>query len=261
MNPYLEQPDAWQDFHQDFLVQARHQIERQLGRDLSAKLEETVYVHEMPADDERLLLGRPDVAITEGRGWGGDTGGGVAVAPAPPVAGTAVEEAPSWADLLPDERTTRLARIEIRDRIRRRLVTAIELLSPINKRPGSDREQYLATRRALVHSPAHLVELDLLRGGLRVPMQGLVQCDYCVLVSEAERRPRVAVWPVRLRERLPVVPIPLVPDHPPVTLDLMAALHETYDAAGYWKYIYDGEPDPPLHPEDAKWARGVLGVV
>ncbi len=253
MNPFLEQRDAWQDFHQAFLAVLRRQVERQLGRDFSAKLEETVYVHEISddEDDNRLLLGRPDVAVTRGPDFSGSDWGR-------DEAGVATLEAPSWAALMPHHDTQRLARIEIRDRLRRRLVTAIELLSPNVKRPGPDREQYLNKRKALVHSPAHLVELDLLRGGMRVPMQGLVDCNYCVLVSHAEHRPRVGVWPVRLREPLPTVPIPVTPEHPPVTLDLMASLHETYDAAGYWKYIYDGEPDPPLHPEDAKWAVGLI---
>jgi hypothetical protein len=38
------------------------------------------------------------------------------------------------------------------------------LLSPSNKRSGPDREAYLAKRRRLFASGAHLVERDLLRG-------------------------------------------------------------------------------------------------
>ena len=41
----------------------------------------------------------------------------------------------------------------------------IELLSPANKTPGPDREQYLAKRMELLNGPVHLVEIDLLRGG------------------------------------------------------------------------------------------------
>src|SRR5208337_2301456 len=40
--------------------------------------------------------------------------------------------------------------LEVRDRQGRELVTAIELLSPSNKRSGEDREQYLAKRRDLL---------------------------------------------------------------------------------------------------------------
>ena len=49
------------------------------------------------------------------------------------------------------------------------MVTVIELLSPSNKRAGDDREQYLAKRRELLRSPAHLVEIDLLRDGPPCP--------------------------------------------------------------------------------------------
>jgi Protein of unknown function (DUF4058) len=65
----------------------------------------------------------------------------------------------------------RHAFLEIRDRGHRQLVTVLELLSPCNKRPGLDREQYLAKRQQLLASSVHLVELDLLRGGPRLPIQ------------------------------------------------------------------------------------------
>ena len=61
----------------------------------------------------------------------------------------------------------------------------IELLSPANKQPGSDREQYIHKRRQLLCSQTHLVELDLLRGGPRMPVEELPACDYYALVSRA----------------------------------------------------------------------------
>ena len=52
-----------------------------------------------------------------------------------------------------------------------RLVTCIELLSPLNKRRGSEGwEQYLRNRNSLLLGSANLVEIDLLRGGQRLPM-------------------------------------------------------------------------------------------
>ena len=41
-------------------------------------------------------------------------------------------------------------------------------------------------------------------------------------------------------------------------LDLQEALNHLYDAAGYEDYIYTGAPQPPLHPDDAAWARQFL---
>lgn len=55
--------------------------------------------------------------------------------------------------------------LEIRDRRSRELVCVLELLSPVNKRPCPDREQYLAKRGRVLNSPALLAEIDLLRIG------------------------------------------------------------------------------------------------
>jgi hypothetical protein len=147
--------------------------------------------------------------------------------------------------------------IEIRDRQTRRLVTVIELLSPTNKRPSDDRERYLAKRAALLASDAHFVEIDLLRGWPRMPFDEPPTGDYCVLVSRVEERPRAGFWPIGLRERLPVIPIPLQAPHADAQLDLQAILHRVYDAAYYRDYIYDGSPWPPLGEEDAAWARSI----
>ena len=62
--------------------------------------------------------------------------------------------------------------LEVRDRQDRELVNVIELLSPSNKRAGDDREQYLAKRREILRSPAHLVEIDLLRAEPPCPQAG-----------------------------------------------------------------------------------------
>ena len=60
--------------------------------------------------------------------------------------------------------------VEIRDTSQRRLVTAIEILSPTNKR-GAGHQEYLAKRQRLLLSTVHLLEIDLLRMGERVPMK------------------------------------------------------------------------------------------
>ncbi len=150
--------------------------------------------------------------------------------------------------------------LEVRDRSGRELVSVIELLSPSNKRAGDDREQYLTKRRELIRSAAHLVEIDLLRGWTPMPQAGRPECDYSVMVSLAEKRPAADFWPVKLRERLPVIPIPLrAPDTAP-QVDLQAALHRAYDGPGYEHFIYSGEPEPPLSADDADWARQLISA-
>jgi hypothetical protein len=246
MNPYLEQEDAWRDFHEAFLPAARESLSPQVSPAYVVKLEQNLYIHERAAD-QRHLLGYGDVAISRTR------------APRPAATATAVLPAPSRI-LLPSVDVESESYLEIRDSKTRRLVTVIELLSPTNKRPSDDRQRYLAKRAGLLRSEAHFVEIDLLRGWPRMPFDEPPSGDYCVLVSRVEDRPRAEFWPIGLRERLPVIPVPLQDPDPDAALDLQAVLHRVYDAAYYRDYIYVGAPWPPLSDEDADWARRVAAA-
>jgi Protein of unknown function (DUF4058) len=156
------------------------------------------------------------------------------------------------------EDAERVAYLEIRNRLSHELVTVIELLSLSNKRPGDDREQYLAKRGEILRSDVNLVEIDLLRGWTPMPAEDRPEGDYSVLVSRAGRRPLAEFWPIRLRDRLPVIPIPLKPTDPDGRVDLQEVLHQAYDRARYRKYIYEGSPEPPLSAQDAEWAATFL---
>src|SRR5262249_9140656 len=120
--------------------------------------------------------------------------------------------------------------VEIRDPVGRRLVTAIEILSPTNKR-GDGRDEYAVKRQALLAGPAPLAEIDLLRAGDRFPVdRPLPSVPYFVFVSRADRRPPVGIWPVALSAPLPAVPIPLDLGDPDVMLDLQAVLAGLHEA-------------------------------
>jgi hypothetical protein len=244
MNPYLEQEDAWHDFHESFMPLAREILSAQVLPRYFVKIDEHLFIHE-PEEESRRFLGRGDVTVAPASTAGG------------PSSATGVLEAPVhvW---LPAPDVERLSYLEIRDRHNRQLITVLELLSPSNKRPGRDRDQYIDKRDQLLVGSANLVEIDLLRGGPRMPMNDLPECDYYALVSRAEERPRAGIWPLRLRDRLPTIPVPLRQGEPDARLDLQAVLHRIYDAAGYAVYIYAGEPEPPLTPEDAAWAQQFL---
>jgi hypothetical protein len=241
MNPYLEQDDTWHDFHQRFVPQVAELLGAQMSPQYIVKVEVHLYIHELDTE-QRRLLGRADV--------------GVAHAPKPGGAhsATGVLDPPTQV-VLPSVDIERDAYVEIRDRRNRQLITVIELLSPSNKQSGKDRDQYVAKRAELLAGPVHFVELDLLRGGPRMPLTDLPVCDYYVLVSRAEQRPRAGLWPLRLRDPLPPIPIPLRAPDADARLDLQLALHRVYDAARYEHYLYEGTPQPPLAPEDDAWAR------
>ena len=148
-----------------------------------AKIDDHVYIHELSAD-ERVLLGRPDVSVSKSPGPAGATAAGPAVV------------APAYGQIPPAVDPLHESFIEIRDRETREVITVIELLSPTNKTPGSDREQYLGKRSVLLASNTHVVEIDLLRGGERAPVRDMPACDYVVMVSRSYERPRVELWPL-----------------------------------------------------------------
>ena len=155
---------------------------------------------------------------------------------------------------LPEQDVEKVPFLELRDPQGRELVTVIELLSPSNKRAGDDREQYHAKHRELVRSPAHLVEIDLVRGWSPMPQEGRPECDYSVMVSRAEKRGAADFWPIGLRDKLPVIPIPLRSPDAAVCIDLQEALQRAYDGPGHEHFIYSGEPEPSLSAKDMAWA-------
>ncbi len=243
MNPYLEHRHHWADFHDAYLVVLRNALVRQVRPNYVVRIEEYVYLHSVEPDDadDRERLGRPDLGLITNRPAG--RGGALAVLDAPAVGA-----------IPPDVELERISYLEVRDRANRLLVTAIELLSPSNKANDENREQHEHKCRRLLASPANLVEIDLLRGGLRMPWVDFPACDYCVTVSRRHDRPRVGFWPFRVRDRMPVIPVPLRPGEPEPQLDLQALLHQVYDDAGYEDDLYQSPPDPPLPPPDDGWA-------
>ena len=246
MNPYFEQTDHWLDFHTEFLSAFRRLLAPQVGPQYIVQLEEHIYIHDLPAAP-RQRLGTADLSLVE-RDGGQLSQSALRILEAP---------AEVW---LPEQDVEKVPFLEVRDRQGRELVTVIELLSPSNKRAGDDREQYLAKRRELVRSPAHLVEIDLLRGWTPMPQEGRPECDYSVMVSRAEKRRAADFWPIHLRDRLPVIPIPLRSSESAACVDLQEALHRAYEGPGYEHFIYTGKPEPSLAPKDAAWAQQFVPV-
>ena len=244
MNPWLEQDALWHDFHQSFLSGMRDSISDVVAPRYFVALEEHVYIHEPPEPRARFL-GRPDLAIV-GTGEAGF------------ATSTAVMEAPVYTALPEPMDIVRESFIEIRDSENEFLVTVLELLSPSNKQAGYDRDAYIAKRRHYLLSDVNFIEIDFLRGGPRMPIEELSPCDYYVLVKRASDRTRAGVWPIRLRDGLPSIPIPLRAPDPDVRLDLQAVLHAVYDRAGYRHRIYRGTPKPKLVADDAQWADAIL---
>lgn len=247
MNPFLEHPDVWEDFHERFIVAAAEALELQVGSGYLVKVEVRIYLHESTEGRGRLA-GKGDVGISVLQPSAGPTApsGSILTAPMELEFPQVEEERYTW--------------LEILDRKRRQVVTVVELLSPSNKTPGPDRDDYLRKRNLVLAGPVHFVEIDLRRGGIRPGPPILPPCAYYCLVSRASERPKFGFWPLGLREPLPVLPIPLAEADDPVRLDLKAVLDRVHDGAGYAKYVYDAPPQPPLAQEDDAWARDLLAA-
>ncbi|MDH3604830.1 MAG: DUF4058 family protein, partial [Candidatus Tectomicrobia bacterium] len=127
------------------------------------------------------------------------------------------------------------------------LVTVLEVLSPVNKRPSHEAYQaYQRKRRDRLRSEVHLLEIDLLRGGERPPLGGPIPpAPYYIVLCRGERRPTAEVWPIQLADRLPVLPVPLVKPDPDVPLDVGEVVASVYERGAYAQQIDYTQPPPP----------------
>jgi hypothetical protein len=242
MDPYLETPAFWPDFHGRFITYWCDVLADLLPANYEARLGERVYLVEPPAP-ERKLTG-PDLSVSRGEGPS-------STSPAP--AGVVTLEPVTIPLVILDE--PRETYIEILHRPGRTLVAVLELLSPANKEePG--RGAYLAKRNALLRQAVHLVELDLLVGGRRIPLRDpLPPDDYYALVSRSDRRPDCNVYHWSVRQALPPIPVPLIAPDPDVWVGLDTVFGIAYRLGRYARSLaYDGPPPAPLRPDDRIWA-------
>lgn len=114
------------------------------------------------------------------------------------------------------------------------MVTAIEILSPANKRAGKGRQAYQDKRQETFASATNLVEIDLLRGGEAMPLLGEVpQSDYRILVYRRRYRPFAELYPFSVRDEIPKFLLPLrSPDVEP-EVDLQSLMAGLYERAGF----------------------------
>ena len=246
MDPYLE-GSLWTSVHTQLAVEIQRQLMPLLRPRYVALTNERFVIATVDEEGgEQKANIYPDISVSADVSRPSSTGGGSAIA-APLRMATVMPEVIAQIS------------VEIRDVAERRLVTDIEILSPANKR-GDGRTEYLARRQRLLLSPAHLMEIDLLRAGQRVPMrQPLPSVPYFVFLSRAEMRPSTDVWPIRLSTPLPTVAVPLLAGDADVSLDLQQAMSNVYDLAGYDLAVdYSVPPETALGSEDAVWVEALL---
>ncbi|MEM8640271.1 MAG: DUF4058 family protein [Cyanobacteria bacterium P01_G01_bin.54] len=240
MDPYLEQPELWSEVHSRLIVAIADRLSELLSEAYRVAIEKRIYLN---TPNYSSLVGIPDVAVLRpGRSQPPST-----TATLPQTHGPMVVTVP-----MADEVQERY--LEIREVVSGAVITAIEILSPSNKRPGAGRQAYERKRYGVLGSMTHLVELDLLRVGERLPMQGASAFDYHVLISRAPERPQAQLYGFTVRQPLPTIPIPLQPGESEPLLDLQAIFVLVYRRGRYHLAVdYLQPPIPPLAEDDRAW--------
>lgn len=248
MDPYLESPTLWPDVHDSLMGIYREQLAPLLAPKYVAELHPQIVIEQLDDEASEPLPALPDVAVIRPDMMPMGAVGEATIAAAPlrlraPIA-------------IPQ----RIITLNILQRENEKLVTVIELLSPVNKRPGPKRQAYLKKRTGYLDSSIHLVEIDLLRKWPRMPLlDPIPSCDYLVIIRNAYDRLHCDVWTLKVRQPLPVLPIPLLRPDPDVPLDMGKALQTAYERARYDLRIdYRKPPTSPLSPSDAEWATTLL---
>ena len=249
MNPFFEQ--QWRDAHTMLIGYLRDALQERLPADLVARAEEEAVAI---GAGQSATAYRPDVQVREP--WALQEPGGTALAPPPPTT-----PATEPIHVFLDDETERW--IEIHEATGR-LITVLEWLSPSNKLESAERDRYRRKRRAFISGGVNLVEIDLVRQGAPVFPDGIRKvlhrggACYGVCVFRAARPVEHEVYPIRLRDRLPAISVPLRPTDADVIVDLQALIDQGHERGRYHLLNYRLDLDPPLSPEDAVWVDHVL---
>jgi Protein of unknown function (DUF4058) len=235
MDPSIEACGLWEGFH-GHLIEAIYQaVATVLPRGYTADTATRSYVVLMEAEGKKEHLAKPDVTVTEpvaGKKPRKQKGG---VAVAEPDA--AAESVPMRA-FVAEKFEERFVEIYL-EGDERVLVTCIEVLSPSNKRHGTEGwKEYLRKRQAMLLGQANFIEIDLLRGGHKMPMlDPWPDSPYTLLVSRQAEPGQCRVWPAHFQRRLPPIPVPLAYPDPDLTLDLQPLLDGIYALGRYGERI------------------------
>lgn len=244
MDPFLENQE-WEDFHGRFNTVIADVLSPLLRPAYFVRIERRVYLEHPGTEPETMRIA--DVAIVT-RDSGLATGLSASQSATPTPAECTLP--------MPEERRETYLVIRVRDSSE--VVTVIELLSPANKRAGGDgRREYLSKREQIHSSPTHLVEIDVLRGGLRLPViENLPPADYFCIVSRAWQRPRADLYCWSIQQPLPTIPIPLKKGDDDAPLNLQTVFDTVYDRAGYDLSVdYGAALDPVPDKHTQAWIR------
>ncbi|MEG4278017.1 DUF4058 family protein [Microcoleus sp. MON1_C1] len=249
MDSYLEHPDFWPGIHHLLISEIFRFLSPQLRPKYFVSLEVRMYE---TADEDLSVIGIADVNVIQPQTATETTASKVAVA-APPTQPLTVT--------IPMPYQVREGYLEIRERETKELITVIEILSPTNKCTGKGRQMYEEKREEILGSRTHLIEIDLLRRGQKMPVIGNdIESHYSVLVCRGNRRPKADLYAFNVQNPLPAFPLPLRSGDTEPIINLQELFNQIYDIASYdLKIDYrNWEVIPPLSEADTIWADAWL---
>jgi Protein of unknown function (DUF4058) len=249
MNPYLEFPAFWSEFHNRMMVAIADDLSPQLRPHYRVAIEQRVYLSSIDSIDEQKLVGIPDATVT--RQSSRESA----------IATLAFPSSQPLSVLLPLPEEVRESYLEVREVTSGQVVTVIEILSPKNKRTGEGRIAYERKRQQVLSSTTNFIEIDLLRRGKHFALGlELSAGQYYVLISRGDRRPQADLYSFGLVEPLPSFPLPLDGHSAEPIVELQRIFSELFDRAGFDLVIdYQTPLSPPLTAEEATWSKQLLG--
>jgi hypothetical protein len=251
MDPYLENPELWSAVHNRLIVAIADELVTNLSEKYRVEIEKRTY---WSLDESSVLVGLPDVTIAASR-----------ISDRNPVESTsastsAVAVVEPETVVVPISEEVNERYLEIREVATGRVVTAIEVLSPKNKRSGEGRTAYENKRNQILSSLTHFVEIDLLRSGKPFPIGATNLGDHRILICCSDQRPKGDLYAFGIRQPIPKVPIPLLTNDISPILDLQKLLNQVYDRGRYHLAIdYATAPTPALSPADRRWFEEQMG--
>ncbi len=252
IDPYIEGCGLWEDFHSHLIEKIGEKLADLAPDRYLVRTGERSYLLLIESDSRKSYHFLPDVSVTSRRDRKKNAKKG----------GTALAEPNGQAEpitmrpfILEEHRESF---IEIHEaNPDQRLVTSLEVLSPSNKRPGTQGwELFQRKRRSLLLGDVNLVELDLLRGGQRMPMlDPWPDSPYTLTVARAKAQ-LCRVWPASSIQPLPTIPVPLMSPDDDISLNLQPMIDEIYHRFRYLHSIdYRKALTPPLDAAESVWLQ------
>jgi hypothetical protein len=244
VDPYLEEAIIWQDFQAEFLRQWRNLLHEQLPSAYEAHLHERERLIDLSREQYKNLVPDLESLIQQRLG---------------PRNSLELDLDPRDKRVAITQRV-KVPYLTIRRKTSRKLVTVVEVFV-LGTKSYCGGHDYTEKRKAQLNEPVHLVELDLLVSGYRMPLPSKAppSGDCFAFIWHRKRRPYCSAVGWTVRQPIPTIGIPLRDPDPDFRCDLAKVFTLAYDAGGFAKKVKYYEACPAqLDMGDLFWAQELV---